>query len=81
MKINPMMPITHPLADEISIQNGVYHYARTESSELAFFMNGEWVTEIIPEFAEYAGEEEGYTRVYGWVPNEKIESFLQEYGA
>ena len=81
MKINPMMPINHPLADEISIQNGVYHYARTESSELAFFMNGEWVTEIIPEFAEYAGEEEGYTRVYGWVPNEKIEVFLQEFGA
>jgi hypothetical protein len=79
MKVKPMMPIAHPLADEISIQNSSFHYAGTKTSELAFFLNGEWVTEIIPEFADYADTPAGDTLVYGWVPNELIEKFLDKY--
>ena len=72
--------INHPLANEISIQESTRHLCTpTVSSELAFFLNGRWVTKTIPEFAEYAEFPTGDTRVYGWVPNEMIDDFLETY--
>lgn len=82
MKFNKPTPINHPMADSMSIQDSEYHYCTTgKSSEIAFFMGKEWVTEIIPEFANYADTDAGDTRVYGWVPNEMIEAFLNDYKA
>ena len=81
MNIKKPSPITHPLANRISIQDGEYHYCTPgKSSELAFFMNNKWVTEVIPEFAEYADTDALDTRVYGWVPNEKINEFMERWG-
>ena len=79
--INAPTKISHPMANRISIQNGPHHYCTPgKSSEIAFFMGKQWVTEVIPEFAEYADTDAGDTRVYGWVPNELIENFLQNFG-
>jgi hypothetical protein len=44
-------------------------------------MNGEWVSEVVPEFAEYADALAYDTRVYGWVPLSKFASFLATYSA
>ena len=74
--------INHPMADSISVQQTTRHLCTPwESSEIAFFSKGKWVTKVIPEFAEYAEYSSGDTRVYGWVPNELIESFLETYNA
>ena len=74
--------ITHPLADEISVQDSEYHYCRTGlSSEIAFFHKGEWVIEPIEPFADYADAAAGDTRVYCYVPNALIRAFLDENNA
>ena len=91
-KVNPRIKINHPLADEISIQNSSFHYANDTCSELAFFKNGEWVLDTIPEFKEYEVEARRrylpkdakrrkliYTFVYSLVPNELINDFLDKY--
>ena len=88
----PRIKINHKLADEISIQKTKFHYANETCSELAFFKNGEWVLEVIPEFKGYEldrlnndykeGEDEDnlkFTLVYKLVPNELIEKFLEKY--
>lgn len=81
LKNNKPIAINHPMADQISIQDSEYHYCTPGvSSEIAFFMNRKWVTDPIAPFAEY--HEAAYdTAVYGHVPNELIESFLEEYKA
>lgn len=79
--VKPRVRITHPLADSVSIQNHKMAMGGDNTSELAFFDNGEWVTQIIAEFAEYACDEETDTLVYGWVPNEKVDAFLKTYRA
>ena len=71
--------INHPLADRISVQNSEYHHAGENTSEVAFFLNNKFQTEVIEEFANYADGLEGDTLVYSWVPNELIEKFLSEY--
>lgn len=71
--------IGHPMANKISIQNSPWHYCGEDTSEIAFFMNNEWVTKAIPEFADYSDGEVGDTLVYGWVPNELIDEFLDTY--
>jgi len=74
--------IDHPMADEVSIALGDNGYCNfPHSVELAFFMNGEWVSEVVPEFAEYADALAYDTRVYGWVPLSKFASFLATYSA
>jgi hypothetical protein len=77
--LNDTIKINHPLADRISVQNSPSHYAGENSSEVAFFRGGVFVTTPIEPFAKYAEAEAGDTRVYPWVPNEIIESFLEEY--
>jgi len=77
--LNDTIKIDHPLADRISVQTSPSHYASENSSEVAFFRCGVFVTTPIEPFAQYAEAEAGDTRVYPWVPNEIIESFLEEY--
>ena len=79
--LNDLIHINHPLADHISVQNSPMHHAGENTSELAFFRGDVFQTEIIEEFAEYSSDAAGETRVYDWVPNEKIESFLEVYKA
>lgn len=71
--LNILATIQHPLADEVSIAIGdgamsTFPY----TVELAFFRNGEWVYEILPEFAAY------HTNgVYAYVPLYKFADFLE----
>lgn len=76
--------INHALADTISIikevPGGGPAYCDAFSSEIAFFRNGEWVTDIIPEFADYTdGVNIEDTIVYCYVPDSKIIDFLKQY--
>lgn len=77
--LNDLIHIKHPLADHISVQNSPSHHAGENTSELAFFRGGVFQTEIIAEFAQYTSDEAAGTRVYDWVPNELINTFLEEY--
>ena len=53
--VNGKAYIQHPLADEVSIAIGDGAMATFPYTvELAFFKNGDWVSEILPEFAAYA---------------------------
>ena len=76
--------INHPMADHVSIIKegpmGMRACATTNSSELAFFPRGKWVCEPIPEFAEYhdGGSD---TAVYGWVPDDEVDAFINKYRA
>lgn len=73
--VNAKATIQHPLADEISIAIGdgamsTFPY----TVELAFFRNGEWVYEILPEFAAYHMDS-----VYAYVPLYKFADFLETW--
>ena len=77
-----VVKLNHPMANKISIIDHEHAYARQGStSEIAFFMDKDWVTEIIEPFGAYADLPAGDTLVYGWVPNEILDSFLKEYAA
>jgi hypothetical protein len=69
------MPIRHPMADEISLaigDNGACSFPH--SAEVAFFKNGEWVSEVLPEFAAFA---DTFGRVvYPWVPTNLVFEFI-----
>ena len=72
--------LNHPMADEVSIIDHERAYAGRGSKEIAFFSNGEWVTDIIEEFEDYTHlEPDGDTRVYGWVPIALLDPFLEKY--
>ena len=71
----------HPMADEISIALGDNGYCKFPYSvELAFFKNGEWVTDILPEFATFADGVAGDTLVYASVPILDFAQFITNYG-
>lgn len=75
-----MYPINHPMADEISIIDHEHSYSSNETKEIAFFLNDEWVTDILPEFEEHTPlAPDGDTRVYGWVPTVKINAFMEKF--
>ena len=76
---NQRIDITHSDADTMSIAKGVGAYSDASSSEIAFFLKGEWVVPPIEYFAAYHDGFTTTTAVYGWVPNELIESFLDKY--
>lgn len=80
-KLNHQVPINHPSADSISIQNSSFHYANDTCSELAFFKKGKWVLTVIPEFKGYESNFYTGTMVYSLVPNDLIEKFLEQYRA
>lgn len=73
------------MADTISMvknpgPGGIGIYADAFSSEIAFFRKGEWVTDLVPEFAEYAESvDDEDTRVYTYVPDSKIVDFVNKY--
>ena len=68
--------LNHPMADEISIIDHAGAYAGRGSKEIAFFSNGEWVTDIMGEFEPYAEPEAGDTRVYRYIPKAVLANFL-----
>jgi hypothetical protein len=83
MKINNRkVKINHPMADTLSISTGENIYSGENSSEIAFFKNNDWVVIAIPEFCTYhdGSPSNSDTAVYPYVPNEKIDKFLQEWG-
>jgi len=74
--VNAKAKIAHPMADEVSIAMGQGAYARFPYSvELAFFKNDEWVTEPLPELADYYSHE-----VYPYVSLIEFAMFLENYG-
>lgn len=78
--VNGKAYIQHPLADEISIAIGDGAMASFPYTvELAFFKRGEWVSEILPEFAPYADGDAGGTRVYAYVPLDVFANFLKSW--
>lgn len=72
--------IKHPMADQISVVNHSFAYAGENTSEIAFFLRGEWVTEPIEPFADYHDGSDWDTAVYAYVPNDLIQAFLAENG-
>jgi hypothetical protein len=78
---NRKVSITHPLANVLSISTGEGAYGGENTSEIAFFHNREWVVDPIGEFAEYHDGSTSDTAVYGWVPNAKIDAFIEKYSA
>jgi len=72
--------IKHPMADTISVVNHSFAYAGENTSEVAFFLKGEWVVSPIEPFADYhdGSDWDADTAVYPYVPNDLIESFLEE---
>jgi hypothetical protein len=80
---NRKVKINHPMADTISISTGTHIYSGENSSEIAFFQNNDWVVIAIPEFCTYhdGSPSNSDTAVYPYVPNEKIENFLDKYRA
>ena len=50
---NQRINITHSDADTMSIAKGVGAYSDASSSEIAFFLKGEWVVPPIEYFAAY----------------------------
>ena len=80
---NKKIKINHMMADTISISTGTHIYNGDNSSEIAFFKNNDWVVVPIPEFATYHDGSDSIadTAVYPYVPNEKIEKFLDKYRA
>lgn len=80
--VNDPIKINHPLANKMSVQNSSHHHSTEDTSEIAFFLHNKFQTIVIKEFADYSdGAIGGDTLVYGYVPNELIESFLNEYRA
>lgn len=78
---NNHIKIDHPLANKISVQNSEYHHCTPgKSSEIAFFLNNKFQTEIIEEFANYADGLEGDTLVYSFVPDDLIDEFIELFG-
>ena len=78
--LNDPIRIDHPLANKISVQDSEYHHCVPgKSSEVAFFVNKKFQTEILKEFAEYADGVEGDTLVYSWVPNELVNEFVEKH--
>jgi hypothetical protein len=74
------MRIKHPMADTISVVNQFGTYSGDNTSEVAFFKNGEWVVTPIEPFADYhdGSPSDADTAVYPYVPNDLIDAFLDE---
>ena len=74
--INAKARLAHQMADEVSIAIGDGAYARfPHTVELAFFKNGDWVTEPLPELADYYSSE-----VYPYVPLIEFAMFMENFG-
>jgi len=70
--------IKHSLADEVSY----FQEPMSEKyCEAAFFLDREWVTDIIPELADYADDIAEHTRVYRYIPRDILNDFLWDHYA
>ena len=81
MMLRKSIKINHPLADRISVQDTEFHCCTPgKSSEVAFFKGNEFVVTPIEPFAAYhdGSTEADKSAIYGWVPNDLIDAFLQE---
>lgn len=80
--VNARAYVDHFMCDEVSLAIGSGHYATFPYTvELAFFKEGRWVNEILPEFAAYAeGGPDADCRVYPYVPLIFLAQFLENYG-
>ena len=78
-----MYHIVHPLAHGVSVitkKTMPRAMATEDTCEIAFFdQDGEWVLVVVEEFAEYSDGYSGDTLVYGYVPNEMVNDFLEKY--
>lgn len=73
--VNAKASLEHPMTDEVSIAMGQGAYCTFPYTvEIAFFKNGEWVYDILPEFASYHMD-----GVYGWVPLNIFAEFLENW--
>lgn len=79
--VNDHHVINHPIVNRMSVQNSPLHHSSETTSEVAFFWGLKFQTIVLEEFAEYTHTQSGDTRVYDFVPNELIESFLKTYRA
>ncbi len=74
--VNARARLAHTMADEVSIALGSGQYSRfPHSVELAFFKNGDWVTEPLPELADYYSHE-----VYPYVSLIDFAMFMENFG-
>ncbi len=66
------------MADTISVSSGEGIYGGVNTSEIAFFLNDDWVVVPLPEFAKYhdGSPIHAKTAVYTWVPNAEIQNFI-----
>ena len=80
MEYNRLVKIKHPNADTLSISNGEGIYSGPNTSEIAFFLRGQWVVTPIEPFAEYhdGSPSDSSTAVYLYVPNALINAFISE---
>ena len=71
------MRLDHVQADRISF----FHEPMAENFfEVAFFMNGKFVTDLIGEFANCAEPIAADTRVYRYVEKGVLDNFLEHHG-
>ena len=77
---NRRVKIKHPNADIISIIDSEIGCSGLNTSEIAFFLKGEWVVTPIEPFAEYhdGSPSDADTAVYLYVPNELVDAFISE---
>jgi hypothetical protein len=77
---NHKVKINSPYADTLSIATGAGSYSGVNTSEIAFFLNNEWVVVPIEPFAEYhdGSPSDADTAVYLYVPNELLDAFISE---
>ena len=80
MFTNDKVKIKHPNADTLSISVGHGTYSDENTSEIAFFLKGEWVVTPIEPFADYhdGSPSDSSTAVYLYVPNELVDAFISE---
>ena len=81
MPTNRKVKIKHPNADTLSISTGEGIYSGPSTSEIAFFLNNEWVVTPIEPFSDYhdGSPSDSSTAVYPYVPNELIDAFIEQF--
>tara|TARA_R110000803_G_scaffold22085_1_gene55137 strand:- start:3070 stop:3330 length:261 start_codon:yes stop_codon:yes gene_type:complete len=74
-----LIGIEHDMADTMSIADSGRTYSDRDSYEIAFFSKGEWVTESLPEFAQWGSLDTPEQRIYTYVPRDIVGKFLGEH--
>ena len=72
----------HSMADTLSINDTGNSYGDRDSYEIAFFSNGDMITDTVPRFAEWVmgdGHNPPMSLIYGYVPKREVSLFLEDY--